>query len=141
MTKEEVLQYPFKHSLDIQIRFNDLDINGHINNGVYHSYFDLGRVDFFKEILREKTNTTLIVQVNTTYVKSVMLTDTICIKNAVIRWGNSSFDMLQAIFRKDSDAEELVNYCVTTFVHIENGRPSSIPQGWKTAVERVEKVD
>lgn len=135
MTKEEILQFPFKNSLDIQIRFNDIDMNGHVNNGIYHSFFDMGRVDFFASNFHEKTKEALVAQVNTTYVRPLFIEDKICIKNAVIRWGNSSFDMLQAVFRKQEGCEELVTFCVTTFVHIENGKPSPIPQSWKDGVE------
>ena len=56
MTKDEVLQQTFTHSVDIQVRFTDMDSNGHINNGVYHSYYDLGRMHFFQEVLQAKKN-------------------------------------------------------------------------------------
>ena len=135
MTKDEVLQQTFTQSVDIQIRFTDMDSNGHINNGVYHSYYDLGRMHFFQEVLQSKTSNTLICQVNTTYVKPLYLTDKICVKNKVVRWGNSSFDMLQAIFVKSEIGEELANFCVTTFVHIENERPTPVPELWKHSVE------
>lgn len=139
MTKDEVLQQSFSHSVAIQVRFTDMDSNGHINNGVYHSYYDLGRMHYFKEVLQAKTSNTLICQVNTTYVAPLYLTDEICVKNKVVRWGNSSFDMLQAIFKKTADGERLANFCVTTFVHIENERPSSVPEDWKKRVALYEK--
>lgn len=139
MRKEEVQLQKFHHSVDIQIRFNDLDINGHVNNGVYHSYFDLGRMHFFNDVLREKTRTTLIAQVNTTYVKPLLIDDKICIKTKVIRWGNSSFDVLQAIFKQNSDFEELANYNITTFVYHSNEKPAPIPEEWKTRVAEFEK--
>lgn len=134
MTREEVLQQTFLHSVDIQIRFTDMDTNGHINNGIYHTYYDLGRMGFFKEVLKEKTSNSIIAQVNTTYVKPLYLNDIICVKNKVVRWGNSSFDMLQAIFKKDGDSLVLANFNVTTFVHIENEKPSPVPVEWKNAV-------
>lgn len=139
MTKEEVLQQTFLHSVDIQIRFTDLDNNGHINNGIYHSYYDLGRLHFFKEVLQEKTSSSIIAQVNTTYVVPLYLTDTICVKNKVIRWGNSSFDMLQAVFKKEGDSLVLANFNVTTFVHLDNEKPSPVPEKWKNAVMNFQK--
>ncbi|MBP5370797.1 MAG: hypothetical protein J6Y55_02610, partial [Bacteroidales bacterium] len=93
---------------------------------------------YFKEVLQARTSNTLICQVNTTYVASLYLTDEICVKNKVVRWGNSSFDMLQAIFKKTADGEQLANFCVTTFVHIENERPAPVPEEWKQAVEKFE---
>lgn len=140
MTKEEVLQQTFLHSVDIQVRFTDMDTNGHINNGIYHAYFDLGRMHFFKEVLKQKTSNTIIAQVNTTYVKPLYLDDSICVKNKIVRWGNTSFDMLQAIFKKDGDSLILANYNVTTFVHLDNEKPSVVPDEWKNAVVAYENL-
>ena len=42
----------FKHLTDIQIRFNDIDMLGHLNNTMYFSYFDIGKADYFNAIRR-----------------------------------------------------------------------------------------
>ena len=34
----------------IQVRFSDLDFLGHVSNSVYAQYFDLARIDFFREL-------------------------------------------------------------------------------------------
>lgn len=33
----------FNHTLPIQLRFNDVDKFGHVNNTVYFSFYDLGK--------------------------------------------------------------------------------------------------
>jgi acyl-CoA thioester hydrolase len=38
---------------EIQVRFADLDVLGHVNNAVYLSYFEMTRVHYFKELLGE----------------------------------------------------------------------------------------
>lgn len=35
----------FHHQLPIQLRFNDVDKFGHVNNTVYFSFYDLGKAD------------------------------------------------------------------------------------------------
>ncbi|MDE6316995.1 MAG: hypothetical protein K2L73_01180, partial [Muribaculaceae bacterium] len=37
----------FNHVIDLQVRFNDIDILGHINNSSYLSFFDLAKADYF----------------------------------------------------------------------------------------------
>ena len=32
------VERPFKHSVKVQMRFNDIDMLGHLNNSVYFSY-------------------------------------------------------------------------------------------------------
>ena len=38
----------FNHTLPIQLRFNDVDKFGHVNNTVYFSFYDLGKTGIFR---------------------------------------------------------------------------------------------
>ena len=38
----------FHHALPIQLRFNDVDKFGHVNNTVYFSFYDLGKTEIFR---------------------------------------------------------------------------------------------
>ena len=40
----------FHHSLPIQLRFNDVDKFGHVNNTVYFSFYDLGKTEYFASV-------------------------------------------------------------------------------------------
>ncbi|MCL5987946.1 MAG: acyl-CoA thioesterase [Candidatus Thermoplasmatota archaeon] len=40
-----------KLHLKIQMRFGDLDALNHVNNANYFTYFELGRIAFFREVL------------------------------------------------------------------------------------------
>ena len=46
----------FHHIVPIQIRFNDTDQLEHVNNSVYQQYYDLGRLDYFEDVLHEHMN-------------------------------------------------------------------------------------
>ena len=37
--------------LEIQVRYADIDSYGHVNNAVYLSYFELGRINFLKNYI------------------------------------------------------------------------------------------
>ena len=39
----DINQIEFNHQQEIQIRFNDVDVIGHVNNAVQLSYFDIDR--------------------------------------------------------------------------------------------------
>ena len=41
---------PFRHSIPVQLRFNDIDILGHLNNSVYFTLFDLGKTRYFEAV-------------------------------------------------------------------------------------------
>ena len=36
----------FNHKMPLQVRFNDIDILGHINNSVYLSFLDLAKAEY-----------------------------------------------------------------------------------------------
>ena len=38
---------------EIQVRFADIDVLGHVNNAIYLSYFEMTRVHYFNELLGE----------------------------------------------------------------------------------------
>ena len=142
MKADEVKQWQFTFEVPVQIRYTDIDINGHVNNGVYHSYFDLGRIGYFEKIfngdLFGENRNVIIAQANTSYLHQVYQKDTLWLKSTIIRWGNSSFDMLQGLFRQTADGQELVSFCVSTFVSLLYGKPSPVPEEWKELVEDFE---
>ena len=43
--------FKYRHSLPVQIRFNDVDIFGHLNNSVYLQFCDLGKLRYFEAVL------------------------------------------------------------------------------------------
>ena len=40
----------FRHTLPLQLRFNDIDLLGHVNNSVYFSFYDLGKARYFETV-------------------------------------------------------------------------------------------
>lgn len=44
----------FHHALPIQLRFNDVDKFGHVNNTVYFSFYDLGKTEYFVQSPNQK---------------------------------------------------------------------------------------
>lgn len=43
--------YLFRHRLPVQIRFNDIDLLGHLNNAVYLQFMDLGKANYFRQFM------------------------------------------------------------------------------------------
>lgn len=147
ITVADLAQYTFKHIKNIQIRYNDVDINGHVNNAVYHDYFNVGRTTYFDDVLwckyqKKPDNLSLmknliIAQSNTTYVRPVFMHDTICIKTKIIRMGTASIEMLQVVMRGD----EVVTINDTTFVCIDqNGKSTPTPEEWKQIIREFENM-
>lgn len=44
----------FKHVLPVQIRFNDVDQYGHMNNSSYFSLYDLAKTSYLRDVFGQK---------------------------------------------------------------------------------------
>ena len=91
----------FNETNKLQIRFNDVDIVGHVNNVIFQHYYDLGRLRYFENVLKDDVNwneeSLAIVKISTEYLKPVYLEDKIFVQTKIIRIGNKSIEMAQRI--------------------------------------------
>lgn len=117
--KNEVIN--FFRSVPIQIRFNDIDSLGHVNNSMYQQYFDIGRIDYFDNVLGEKMNWEteglILVNISISFLAQIKQYDSIVVKTKIVKLGNKSLEMKQEIFNgttgKTASASTsiMVGYC------------------------------
>lgn len=83
---------------------NDLDVNGHVNNGVYLTYADLGRTDLmlrsgaFKPILKNGWYPVVIAE-TIRFKRSLKLFQRFDIKTSVVGWNERDFFLQQQFYR------------------------------------------
>ena len=84
----------FHHALPIQLRFNDVDKFGHVNNTVYFSFYDLGKTEYFASVCPgvdwEKIGI-VVVHIEANFVKQIFASDHIAVQTAVSEIGTKSF--------------------------------------------------
>ena len=80
---------------EIQIRFADIDVMGHVNNAVYLSYFEYTRVYYFEKLVGKKwdwkNNGTILIKNEVEYLKPILLGDKPKIEMFIGKIGNKSF--------------------------------------------------
>ncbi len=132
----------FNHRLQVQIRFNDIDGLGHVNNVVYQEYFDLGRSGYLKSILGDSLGTDdknlVIVSYKTDFFKPSYINDKLIVLTRVYKLGVKSIKMIQWII-KDGN----VNPCVTCDSVMAGFIPSkeksiAIPEKWSDLLYKSE---
>ena len=83
----------FHHTLPIQLRFNDVDKFGHVNNTVYFSFYDLGKTEYFGSVCPgvdwEKIGI-VVVHIEANFVKQIFASDHIAVQTAVSKIGTKS---------------------------------------------------
>jgi acyl-CoA thioester hydrolase len=80
---------------DINVRFRDLDAMGHVNNAVFFTYFESGRVKFFhSETSRERAPgfTFILAHISCDYLKPVFFHDRLRLEMWVSHIGKKSFN-------------------------------------------------
>jgi acyl-CoA thioester hydrolase len=84
------------------IRFGDLDPQGHVNNTVFSTYFETGRVMFLREpgnMLSPPGTTSVLARLDINFLKELHWPGTVEIGVATAEIGRSSYSFVQALFR------------------------------------------
>jgi acyl-CoA thioester hydrolase len=84
------------------IRFGDLDPQGHVNNTVFSTYFETGRVMFLREpgnMLSPPGTTSVLARLDINFLKELHWPGTVEIGVATAEIGRSSYSFAQALFR------------------------------------------
>ena len=90
------------HILPLQIRFNDIDMMGHVNNAVIMEFFDLGKSQYFAEAgipvtPEEGDFTVMVVHIEVDFHSQIRWGDSIAVTSFVSNWGNKSLRVKQQI--------------------------------------------
>lgn len=87
-----------------KVRYADTDRQGHVNNAVFSSYFETGRVEllFDKHNPLYSTNCEfVIVKLTVNLLREITWPGTVEIGTIITKIGNSSITMQQGLFQKD----------------------------------------
>ena len=85
----------------IQMRFADVDMLGHVNNVNQQHYFDVGKSDFFAQVLdpapKWKQEGLITVSTYNDYLAQIRYGEPIAVLTRIEKVGNKSFTLFQQI--------------------------------------------
>jgi acyl-CoA thioester hydrolase len=127
----------FKSNVPIQVRFNDVDIIGHVSNTVYLNYYDAGKMDYFDKVLPDIDFSGLAVVGASTkidYLKPIFMRYKIYVETRISVLGNKSFTMEHLLV--NSDNGELLSTCTAVIVCFDIKLQTSciIPEDWRQRI-------
>jgi len=135
----------YKHMIPVQIRFCDIDKLDHVNNSVYHNYIELGRVTYFKEILKDKVNWSesgfILGRTEIDHLIQVHLNDEIYCCTKAVKFGNKSITFKNSIVKKENGVFIECAAVVGILVAMDyvNNVSIPVPALWKKLMQRFEK--
>ena len=131
----------FKHRLPLQIRFNDVDPMGHINNAVSMEFFDLGKSSFFAAAGIPVTPdecefTVMIVHYDVDFKGQMHAHDKLEVCTRLEKFGTKSITLFQQIECNGMVAVE----CRTVLAgyDIKHGVSAALPEEFKEKILRYE---
>ncbi len=139
----EVNNIEFHQESPIQIRFNDIDLLGHVNNTIIQEYFDLGRMQYIKAAfngqLFEGETALIIASINTDFLMPVLMPDNLMVKTAIIKIGNKSLQMEQHLV--ETQTQKVKTVCKSVLVGIDKATQQAveIPQEWRNKISAIEQ--
>lgn len=135
--------YNFLHFTPVQIRYNDIDILGHVNNAVFQYYFDYGKMKYFSALFGDTLpldNVSLIIaSIHIDYLQPVYLEHKITVASKTILLGNKSLHMVQEIHKLPGNERMAFSRSVMVAFDKEAGCSVTIPHSWRESVMNYEK--
>ncbi len=91
---------------DIQVRFNDTDMLGHLNNATYATFSEYARLIFLEEVAGLSDNL-ILAHLSLDFIKQVKFGDTVKVSTVVKKLGNSSMTLYQEVIANDQAAARI----------------------------------
>lgn len=130
--------YPFHHCLEAQLRFNDVDIFGHINNSVYLQLLDLAKVRYFEAVLGGPVDwrdaTVVVVNINASFYSPGYFDEPLKVATAVGHMSEHSFILEQRIFNPQTGDVKCAAKTVMAGFDPRTATGIAVPEKWVTAL-------
>ncbi len=128
----------FSYTLDIQTRWHDNDVYGHINNTVYYTWFDTVVNTFLIENglldIGKSETIGLVVDTACQYFSPLSFPQNICAGLRVKHIGNSSVRYEIAIFGEGETHASAQGHFVHVYVDARTRKPKPIPKNMRAAL-------
>ena len=134
----------FHHSLPIQLRFNDVDKFGHVNNTVYFSFYDLGKTEYFASVcpgVDWEKDGIVVVHIEADFLAQIFSSDHIAVQTAVCETGSKSFHLMQRVIDTESMEVKCICRSVMVTFDLEKHQSKPLTEEWIEAICRFEGRD
>ncbi|ASB48982.1 acyl-CoA thioesterase [Alkalitalea saponilacus] len=132
----------FNHQTPIQIRFNDIDGLGHVNNSTIMEYFDLGRLGYLNISVGRRLGVdgknVVIVSYKTDFYNQVKINDQLTVLTKVYKLGNKSIKMFQWLIKDGENIPIASCDSILSGIDIHQNCAIVIPEEWRQCFDHIE---
>ena len=134
---------PFRHSIPVQLRFNDIDILGHLNNSVYFTLFDLGKTRYFEAVHGDKidwmTVDIVIANINCDFMAQTYYDEPLEVRTQTLKIGEKSILLAQQVYNTATGVVKAQCTCVMVSFDIATGQSKPLAEHWRNALQAFEQ--
>lgn len=136
-------QFAFRHSIPVQMRFNDIDMLGHLNNSVYMEFMDLGKASYFKAVLPQRIDwkqiNVVIVNINCDFFAPAYFHEPLEVMTAVTSVSERSFKLEQRIVNSKTGEVKCIGRTVMAGFDVKTAQSAPISAEWLEALTAFEQ--
>ena len=136
------LPFDFHHRIPVQIRFNDIDLFGHMNNSVYVQFFDLCKLAYFKQFMggkfEQEPTAPVVASLTCTFYAPTYIDDHLEVLTAVESIATSSLVLEQRIVASDGSVKCTAR-TVMVNVDVKTGASAPVSEKWRNAIADYEQ--
>jgi Predicted thioesterase len=127
----------YKFSSPIQVRFNDVDIMGHVSNTVYLNYYDAGKIEYFDQVLPDLDYINIGVvdaSIKIDYLLPIFMRYKINVETRISVLGHKSFTMEHLLVKCETG--EILSTCSAVIVcfDVKTSKSRVIPEHWRKQI-------
>ena len=117
----------FKFHYELNTRWKDMDVFGHVNNAVILTYIEDARITFFKRWnLKIQKKALILASVKIDYLHQITHPSNLIVGQKISRIGIKSFDIESALFKKGEKSPLALSTIVCVCFDFESNKSVSV---------------
>lgn len=134
----------FRFFHPIEVRYGDLDPQGHLNNSKYLTYFETGRIKYFAHLGLFQPGASfmnigmIMADAHVTFKSAVEYETNIKVGVRIARLGNKSMDSEYVILDADTGEELATGSSVLVAYDYRSGKTIPISDAWRKTISEFE---
>ena len=131
----------FRQSVDVQVRYSDFDLQGHVSNTVYQCYYDRGKQSYLDLVIIDWNIKSLVgASVKIDYLKPILYHTPISVKTRVAHIGNKSITFEHCIVNRNNNEVLSTSTAVMVYSDFQNKQSMPVPEDWRMKITAFEDI-
>ena len=135
----------FRFYYPIEVRYGDLDPQGHVNNAKYLTYIEHARIAYIRSLGLWNSDSFLeigmiLAEARVTYLTPILYTHQVSVGVRVTRIGNKSMAMDYSLEDRESGAVLATGSAVLVSYDYRTSKTKPVPANWREAIETYEEL-